>query len=145
MEKLKFLGEVSYLVGVLYHILFLKSFDATLDVDGQVINKNITFIECANSVYTGSTFVMAPNAKTDDGLIDIVIVDKLSRRRIIKLLPTIFSGKHIFEKEVQVIKAKKIKIQTSIAKPLVPDGELFGETPVSVECLANDLPFFWIS
>jgi len=145
VEKLKFLGEVSYLVGVLYHILFLKSFDMTLDVDGRIINKKITFIECANSVYTGSTFVMAPDAKTDDGFIDVVIVDKLSRRRIMKLLPTIFSGKHILEKEVQVIKAKKIEIQTHIAKPLVPDGELFGETPVTVECLANDLPFFWTS
>jgi diacylglycerol kinase (ATP) len=142
VEKLKFLGEVSYLVGVLYHIIFLKSFEATLETGQETYQKNITFIELANSVYTGSTFVMAPQAKTDDGLIDVVIVDKLNRRRILKLLPTIFSGKHIFEKEVEVLKVKKISINTLPAKSIIPDGELFGKTPLTIECLHKDLDFF---
>jgi len=144
VEKLKFLGEASYLLGVLYHIIFLKSFNVTLDFDGDQLRKDVTFVELANSVYTGSTFVMAPDAKTDDGLIDVVIVDKVTRLRILKLLPTIFTGKHVLEKEVDVKKVKKVTIKTELPKQLIPDGELFGKTPISIECLAKDLTFFWI-
>lgn len=142
VESLKFLGEVSYMLGVLYHILFLKSFNISLDVDGQSLQKNVTFIELANSVYTGSTFVMAPDAVTDDGLIDVVIVNKLTRRRILKLLPSIFSGKHIHYQEVEVLKAKKITVSSDPVKAIIPDGELFGTTPISIECLHKDIQIF---
>ena len=142
VESLKFLGEVSYMIGVLYHILFLKSFNISLDVDGQSLQKNVTFIELANSVYTGSTFVMAPDAVTDDGLIDVVIVNKLTRRRILKLLPSIFSGKHIHYQEVEVLKAQKITVSSDPVKAIIPDGELFGTTPISIECLHKDIQIF---
>lgn len=142
VENMKFLGEISYLAGVLYHILFLKNFKVTLDLDGTSIKRDVAFIELANSVYTGSTFVMAPDAKTDDGLIDVIVVSKLTRRRILKLLPTIFSGKHIYEKEVEIFRVKEVTVSTEIQKSLIPDGELFGHTPVSMQCLKQDLSFF---
>lgn len=142
VENMKFLGEISYLAGVLYHILFLKSFKVTLDLDGTTLDREVTFIELANSVYTGSTFVMAPDAKTDDGLIDVIVVNKLTRKRIMRLLPTIFTGKHINKKEVEIFKVKKVTVSAESKKPLIPDGELFGHTPVSMQCLKQDLPFF---
>jgi YegS/Rv2252/BmrU family lipid kinase len=144
VTKLKSFGEVSYLLGVLYHILFLKSFNATIEIDGKKIEHEAIFIQVGNTVYTGSNFVMSPDAVVDDGFLDIIVVNKLSRLRILKLLPTVFRGKHVLEKEVDVFKGKKIHILTDSPKSIVTDGEVFGNTPMEVECLPQAIPVFWI-
>ena len=40
-------------------------------------------------------------------------------------------------------KAKKIKISTDVKKILTPDGELFGTTPIEIECLHQAVEVFW--
>ncbi len=142
--KLKAFGELSYLLGVLYHILFLKSFNATIEIDGKKNEHEAIFIQVGNTVYTGSNFVMSPDAVADDGFLDIIVVNKLSRFRILKLLPTIFTGKHVLEKEVDVFKGKNIYVRTDSPKSIVTEGEVFGGTPIGVECLPQAIPFFWI-
>jgi diacylglycerol kinase (ATP) len=144
VEKLKGLGELSYLLGVLYQIAFLKSSKMTLELDGQKMEKEAVFVEIANTRYTGSTFIMAPDAIIDDGYLDVVLANKASRTKILKLLPTIFKGEHVLDEKVDVFKAKKIRIETDVPKGLIPDGELFGSTPIEIECLKQDVSFFWV-
>ncbi len=144
VEKLKGLGELSYLLGVLYQIAFLKSSKMTLEIDGQKMEKEAVFIEIANTRYTGSTFIMAPDAIIDDGYLDVVLANKASRTKILKLLPTIFKGEHVLDEKVDVFKAKRIRIETDVPKGLIPDGELFGSTPIEIECLKQDVSFFWV-
>jgi diacylglycerol kinase (ATP) len=143
VEKLKGLGELSYLLGVLYQIAFLKSSKMTLEIDGQKMEKEAVFVEIANTRYTGSTFIMAPDAVIDDGYLDVVLANKATRRKILQLLPTIFKGEHVLDEKVDVFKAKKIRIETDVPKGLIPDGELFGSTPIEIECLKQDVSFFW--
>ena len=85
---------------------------------------------------------MAPEAKLDDGLLDVVILNKVNRRRLLKIFPTIFKGTHILEDEVEYFKAKKIKIETDSPKILTPDGELMGSSPVEITCLKKDIKVF---
>ena len=143
VEKLKFLGEVSYLLSVLFHIIFLKNVKVEFEIDGNKVIRETIFTEIGNTRYTGSAFIISPNAVIDDGYLDIIIVNKCSRLRILQLLPTIFNGKHINKKEVEVIRAKKVLLHTIPKKTLIPDGELFGTTPIKVECLPKQIPFFW--
>jgi len=121
----------------------MKNVKTELELDGNKIHRDTIFIEIGNTRYTGSKFVISPNAVIDDGYLDVVIINKCSRLRVLKLLPTIFSGNHIYKKEVEVIKAKKILISTVPEQPLIPDGELFGSTPLSIEVLPKHIPFFW--
>ncbi len=144
VEKIKGLGELSYLLGVLYQIAFLKSSKMSIEMDGKKIERDAIFIEIANTRYTGSTFIMAPNAIIDDGYLDVILANKASRLKAMNLLPTIFKGEHVLKEEVEVFKAKKISIETDVPKSLIPDGELFGSTPIEIECLHKDVEFFWI-
>lgn len=141
--RLKGLGEVSYLLGVLYQVAFLKSFKVDMELDGKHISSDSTFVEIANTRYTGSVFIMAPDAVIDDGFFDVVIARRVTRRKIIKLLPTIFKGTHVLDEKVDVYKARKISIKTDVPKKLIPDGELFGSTPIEITCLHQDIQFLW--
>lgn len=86
---------------------------------------------------------MAPDAEMDDGFLDITLANSLTRRRLLKIFPKVFTGEHIKEPEIETFQAKKIYFETDVPKILAPDGELIGTTPVKVNCLHKDMEVFW--
>ncbi|MFH0991114.1 MAG: diacylglycerol kinase family protein [bacterium] len=141
-NKLKSLGNVSYTIGVLWRTIFLKSNRLSIELDGALLERDTIFVEISNTRWT-SNFLMAPNAKIDDGLLDVTILRTLSRTRLLQCFPKIFTGAHITMPEVEQIKARHIKIVSDSPKILTPDGELFGTTPIEVECLPGAIEVFW--
>src|SRR4030042_1663266 len=133
--KLKVFGHLSYILGVFYRTIALKPYNLKVTLDGKTFERENVFVEISNTRYTGKDFLMAPAAKIDDGLLDVTLANKISRRRLLKALPKIFTGDHIHMKEIESIQAKHIKIETDIPKLLTPDGQLLGSTPIEVECL----------
>ncbi len=145
--KIKKLGQSAYTLATLWETAKLKTHAVKLtllDSDGQAetINEELVFVEVANSRYTGTSFLMAPEAKIDDGLLDVIILKKISRLKILSLFPTIYSGKHVNYKEVESRKVKAITIETTLPLPLMPDGEFIGKTPVTITCLTHVLKLF---
>ncbi len=140
--KLRALGHLSYILGVLYRTISLKPFHLELEVDGKKIERKNVFVEISNTRYTGKDFFMAPAAVIDDGLLDVVLLNKLSRVRLLQCLPKIFTGEHVKLKEVECFKAKRIKVTTIPQKLLTPDGQLIGNTPIEIECLSKNLEVF---
>ncbi len=141
-KKLKAFGNISYTFGVLYQMLMLKSFKLKIEIDGKLLERDNIFVEVSNTTYT-SNFYMAPNAKIDDGLLDVTLLGKLGRIGLLKAFPKVFTGEHIHLPEVETFTAKHIKITTDPPKVLTPDGELIGITPVEIECLHQDIEVLW--
>ena len=84
---------------------------------------------------------MAPRAKIDDGLMDIVIVRPLSKKKLLAALPRIYSGTHIQMEEISYIQGKQVDIRTTPAKTLLPDGEITGITPGTLDVLPRQLRY----
>ena len=141
-KNLKALGNISYTLGVLYQMLKLKSFKLKIELDGKLLERDNTFVEVSNTTYT-SNFYMAPKAKIDDGLLDITLLNKLSRIGLLKAFPKVFTGEHVNLPSVETFTAKHIKITTVPPKVLTPDGELIGITPVEIECLHHEIKVLW--
>jgi diacylglycerol kinase (ATP) len=141
-HKLKLIGNFSYTLGVLIRTIFLSADTLSIEIDGQILERDCTFVEISNTRYTAN-FLMAPGAIIDDGLLDVTIANKLNRRRLLKCFPKIFTGEHVLMPEIETFQAKSIKILSKKAKTLSPDGELFGTTPVEVECLKQKIEVYW--
>lgn len=86
---------------------------------------------------------MAPAAKIDDGLLDVTLAGRMTRRRLLQCFPKIFTGEHVELPEIETFQAKKISIECAKTKVLTPDGELIGITPVTIECLPGAVEVFW--
>ena len=101
------------------------------------------FIIGCNSIHVGKGMKMAPKAKIDDGLIDVITVDgNVKRKRLLKVLPKLFTGDHIYEPEVNYYQTNKFSI-TSINKDLLNiDGEIIGSTPFKVEIIPKAIQIF---
>lgn len=142
-QKLKFFGNSAYTLATLWQVLKLKSFPLMVDLDGRKIRGDNIFITISNTRYTGTHFLIAPDASIDDGLLDVTILEKLPRRRLLKLFPTIYDGRHVQYKEISTHKAAQIHVQSPAGMLLGPDGELFGRSPSEITCLHQDLTIFW--
>ena len=139
--SLKWMGNAAYTAATFQKLIGLKAQHMTLEIDGETIERQGVFVEVANSTYTGTTFLMAPKAKLDDGLLDVVLLNDISRLRLLRLFTSIYDGSHINFDQVEYFQAKKIRITEENAGRLIPDGEVLGETPAEFECLHQAIDF----
>ena len=96
----------------------------------------IGLILILNTIHTGKGMKAAPNAKIDDGLIDIILLpSKISRIELLKLLPKLFTGKHILSEYVEYVTAKTIQLYPENNEILNIDGEIKSKTPVSISVI----------
>lgn len=141
--RLKRLGRSAYTLGALATLVALPRYPLEIEVDGQALGvEDFLFLEVANSRYTGTRFLMAPDAKFDDGVFDIVLVRALPRRRALKLFPTIYDGRHVDVPEVRVIRARELIVRGQSGLPFMADGEFQGATPLVLRCHSGALRVF---
>lgn len=141
-SKLKAFKKFSYTLGVLYNTIKLSTFNLKMTADGEEYDLDNVFVVVSNSKYTGGNYLIAPKAKIDDGKLDLIILNKLSRINLLKTFPKIFDGSHVDTKFVDYVQAKTIKFETKNAKTLGPDGEIYGELPVIVSCVSKAIKMF---
>jgi diacylglycerol kinase (ATP) len=141
-DRMKVFGRSAYTISTLWHALRLHSYPLRFTVDGVVHEQESMFIEIANSRYTGTSFLIAPDAQMDDGLFDIILVRRMPRIRLLRLFPSIYSGEHVNYPEVTLLQGSEITIEFPGGMTLAPDGELHGGTPATVKCLHRDLEIF---
>ncbi|MBK6975964.1 MAG: hypothetical protein IPH28_01655 [Cytophagaceae bacterium] len=123
-DKLRWMGGARYAVSAIYHIFKNPEYFARISFENVRAEQGLTFVMIMNTMHTGKSMKMAPNADLRDGLLDILIVKKQPFYRFLTLFPTIFSGKHILSPFVQYFHADRI----SISSPntfLVVDGEQY--------------------
>lgn len=140
--RLKRVGTSAYTLAALWQTLKLRSSRLRIEIDGELIEQENLFAEISNSRFTGTSFLMAPSARLDDGLLDVTLVRKLSRFRLLSLFPTIYNGKHVNYAEVTVIQGRQIRILGPTVQPMLIDGEFVGETPAEIRCLPAALRVF---
>lgn len=135
-ERFKRLGRGSYTLGALSALIRLPLSRLEMELDGVTLPpKDVLFLQVANSCYTGTHFRMAPDARIDDGLLDVVVVDALSRRRALSLFPTIYQGQHVEAPEVTVHRAASISVARPAGLGCAVDGEFQGKTPLTIRCV----------
>ena len=113
-----------------------------VEITGERVEQDAMFVEISNTRYTGSSFLIAPKALPDDGLLDVTLLRKLSRIRLLTLLPTIYRGAHTRFHEVYSFQAREIKVIGPERLELLADGEVYGESPFTVTCLQKDVEMF---
>jgi diacylglycerol kinase (ATP) len=141
--RLKWLGNAAYTLAVLLRLPWLKPQTLTLEIDGKTIVREAVFAEIANSRFTGTSFLIAPKAKLDDGLLDLVLLKSISRTGLLRLFNSVYDGSHIRHPQVEYVQARSIRVTESRPGRLVPDGEILCTSPASFECLPGAIQFLW--
>jgi YegS/Rv2252/BmrU family lipid kinase len=108
----------------------------TVTLDGGEVRRFTGYsVAAANSRQFGGGMRLAPDASLTDGLLDVVIIEDMPKLRFLRLAPTVFSGRHLRYREVQVLRAREMRIEASEPFTLYADGEPLAELPVTVRVL----------
>ena len=86
----------------------------------------VYFTAIMNQKYEGGGFKFCPDASPSDGYLDVIVVDSLSKPKVICCLPTAFFGKHTHFNGIHIFRCKKIDIHSEARLAVHKDGESAG-------------------
>ena len=138
--KYKFLGEFAYTLGVLLNVIKLKSYPLQMTLNGKTYEIDNTYVTISNSKYAGGKMLLAPDAKVNDGLLNVVTVNKVGRLRLLKTFPKIFDGSYISSPFVDYYQVKEAEFKSKHHKVVSPDGEILGSLPIKVSVVHKAFP-----
>ena len=100
----------------------------TLVIDDDNVQQfsKVYFTAVMNQKYEGGGFKFCPHASPSDGYLDVIVVDGLSKPKVLCCLPTAFFGKHTIFHGIHIFRCKKIDIHSDLALPVHKDGESGG-------------------
>jgi diacylglycerol kinase (ATP) len=77
----------------------------------------------ANTPCYGGGMQIAPDARLDDGLLDLVVVERISRPRLLRLFPRVYGGSHTGYPEVRLLRVASARIHADRRLGFFADGE----------------------
>ena len=129
----------AYYLSTLLQVLVYHPPKMEVSVDGKAFSGELFLVIAGNAEYAGGgSMRIAPGARTDDGQLNISIIQSIPKRKLItQLFASIANGTHINEPEVSYFTGKKICVNSDPNVPLDLDGELFGTTPSTFSVCPN--------
>ena len=104
----------------------------SIAVDGYSEVSRRLLIAVGNGPCAGGGFYLTPDARVDDGVFDLCLVDDVSIPTIMRLMPRVMRGKHRDEKRVKFLRGKEISINAEDEFYVHADGEIVGDRVRSV-------------
>ncbi len=129
-------GNLVYAYGALRALAGWKpaTFEVTLD-GGPPREVTGYTVAAANSGAYGGGMYLAPDASLEDGMLDVVMVEHVPKLRFLRLLPTVFKGEHVKQRNVVIERAREVSISADRPFTMYADGDPIDELPVTVRAL----------
>lgn len=141
-NRMKMQSKRKYDIAMLLELPLFKPIDYRFDVDGVLFDTSAMLIAIANSPSYGGGMKICPQAKLDDGLLDLLVLEPVSKLELLKVFPKVYSGTHISHPKVKIIKGRNISIHADAVS--YADGERIGALPLSISAVPNAL-LTWIN
>lgn len=141
MEKngKKFQGHLAYLYTVIKILFSYQEPMADMLIDGQAKKAPIFMAAINNGTTFGGGFLITPEAKVDDGLLDVCLIEKLAVWERLLHLPKVQAGKHHSVKGVSFYQMKAMQVADSQQIVGQIDGEYLGHPPFDISVLPKAL------
>lgn len=136
-RNLSIKGTLAYLYGAIRVLMKYKALVPRIEGDFGVLEQPVFVASTANTSMYGGGIPIAPRATPYDGLLDLCIIDAVSRRRVLSLLPRVLRGRHGSAPEVRFFRTSRLSIKTEKPMALWADGERIGTTPAEIDVLCN--------
>lgn len=136
-------GEARFVAAACGALAAWRERTTRVTVDGrEVIENRTNLIAVANGTHAGGGMMFAPDARHDDGLIDLVLTRDLTRSTILRELPRIRRGAHLQNERVRLLHARRVRIETDTpadALLVEADGNVRGHTPAEFQIMPRAL------
>jgi diacylglycerol kinase (ATP) len=125
-------GQMRYNLAILRELPLFRAIPYVVTVDGVRHQTRAMLVVVANGPSYGGGMRVAPDARFDDGLADVVVLHEISTVEFLRVFPSVFRGAHVGHPAVQVLRGRQVSLE---AEGIVAyaDGERFAPLPITVE------------
>jgi diacylglycerol kinase (ATP) len=139
-EEGKIRGPAPYYVAGVREFFRYHEPEYDIKFEGQTVRTRALVVAIANTKQYGNNAIIAPNARPDDGLLDLAIIEPTSFVSAVYYLPSLFTGRIDRAPFTQIYRATKFEIYREFSAPYTLDGEVFeGKNHISVTMLPRAL------
>ena len=138
----KLSGTTLYVAAVLRTIAVYKPHPFRLTVDGVHHEFRAWLVAVGNGPAYAGGMRIAPDARLDDGLLDVTVVGEMSKPELLYNFPKVFKGRHTSHPKVQTLRGTTVALESlddSIPLEVYADGERVGPLPGTMEAVRNAL------
>jgi diacylglycerol kinase (ATP) len=131
-------GQMRYNLATLAELRVFEPMPYTLELDGVAHHLDAMLVAVGNGPSFGGGLRITHGALLDDGLLDVVVIRPMSKAKLVRTYPRLFTGSHIGIAEYEHHRVR----QVTVAAPGVvgyADGERIGALPLTVDVVPRAL------
>jgi len=131
-------GQMRYNLATLAELRVFEPLPYTIELDGQERRLDAMLVAVGNGPSFGGGLRITEGAVLDDGMLDVVIINPMSKTGLVRTYPKLFKGTHVTHPQYEHHLARSV----TVAAPGIvsyADGERFGELPLTIECAPGAL------
>lgn len=133
------LGQGAYLYGVLRALRAWRPARWEVSIDGEPRSFAGYSVAVCNSGMFGGGMQLAPEAELDDGLLDVVLSEDVSKWRYLRGLPKVFKGTHVDDPGLHFLRGRVVSIAADRPFTAYADGDPIADLPATVRVLPGVL------
>jgi diacylglycerol kinase (ATP) len=142
-EEIKAPGLLSTLRGIIKGLVTVLTFKPPrLSISFEERRRRPYYaiqVTISNAPFYGVHFQVAPNVLMDDGLLDVLVYKNFSKLEFIRHGISITQGRRVYQPKITHRKVKSVRISTEQPMEVMVDGEIHGQTPVTVTAISAAL------
>ncbi len=131
-------GPSRYNLAMLIELAVLRPITYRLVLDGVESMATGVLVSVGNGVSLGGGMKVTPDALLDDGMLDVLVVQRLTRVQFLRIFPRVFKGTHLSDPRVTVHRVRSITIDADDVVAYA-DGERVGPLPIDIEVVPGAL------
>ena len=123
-------GNMRYNISIVAELREFQPLPFTLTLDGEVIEREAMLVSVGNSPSFGGGLRICEGAVMDDGLLDVVIINPLSKAKLLRVFPKLYRGTHVTIPEFE----RHLVREVTLSSPGIVaygDGERLGPLPTT--------------
>lgn len=131
----------AYFGAIVVSLLRYRNPEVAVRVDGDVVASGpMNSVIVANGRYYGRGLLPAPDAKVDDGLLDVILIGDVGRWEAFRNLGALRRGTHLLHPKITALRGETVGAEAEADVLIEMDGEVVGTLPVEVSLLPRLLP-----
>jgi diacylglycerol kinase (ATP) len=130
----------TYIVALLKTLSRYSPAAFSIQVDDERMELDAMLVEVGSGRWTGGGMKVLPNAVMNDGLLDVCIVEALSKPAFLRAFPRVFVGSHTTHPKVRMWTGTRVQVEADRRVLVYADGELVGSLPAIFEVRPAALP-----
>ena len=125
-------GHTRYFLTALYTLASYWAIRVELTSDTESFSGEVMWVAIANTPNYGGGLPIAPQARLDDGVLDVCIIERISTPALLRLYPSILRGTHERSPHVRSFRARRVRLTAPDGADLYGDGEFLGKLPLEI-------------